>query len=117
MGKHETLDTTGATAAQSVRDEWLEEHKEIWPSLSNMVVGNTIRDTNNRIYPSSWVRAGDTLQVRDLIPESVDAGRDALRTFYIVETKYDVGKGTLAITPDTESSSLEAIIAQGGVVK
>lgn len=109
------LGEIGATAAQSSRDAWLAEHKDVWPRMTNMVLGGWVYDTYGRRYPSSWVRAGDVLRITDLVPSSLDLDnviRDALRTFYIVETNYSVGSSTLEITPDTESSTLSSILAK-----
>lgn len=115
----ENLGEVAAAAAQSARDAWLEEHKEVWPQMNDMVLGNKIysavSDSKGVIYPSSWLRAGDVLRIRDLVPISSDAGsvqRDALRTFYIVETEYDMDAATLRIVPDTESMTLDALIAR-----
>lgn len=109
------LGEVAAAAAQSARDHWLEEYKELYPSLENMVLGSTIYDINGQPKSSSLVRAGDVIRVRDLVPASVDAGsvqRDAFRTFYIVETEYDMDRAELRIVPDTEKMTLDAILAR-----
>jgi len=108
------LGGVAAGAAQSARDGWLANHKDAWPRLTNMVLGQYIADTNGRIHPSSWVRAGEVLRVMDLVPASIDAGtvsRDALRTYYIVETEYDVERGRLKIVPDTRNKRLSTQLA------
>jgi len=109
------LGSVAAAAAEAQRNGWLAEYKDIWPRLTNMTLGAFVRDSNNQIYPSYWIRAGDVIRVNDLVPASVDAGsveRDALRTFYIVEAEYDADKGTCRIIPDTENSKLSTIIAK-----
>ena len=109
------LGTVAAAAAQSFRDAWLKDHKDVWPKLEDIVVGGTVYDTNGVAFPSSWVRAGDVIRIKDLVPASADldtVSRDALRTFYIVETDYNVDSKQLKIIPDTESSSLDAILAK-----
>ncbi len=107
--------TVAAAAAQANRDGWMEDHKDIWPKLEEIVLGDRVFDGNGVQHPSSWVRAGEVLRIRDLVPASADAGtvtRDALRTFYIIETEYDVNTGTNRIIVDTESSNLDAILAR-----
>jgi len=109
------LGEVSAAAAQSRRDAYLVEHKDLWPRLENMVLGNMVYDTSGIAYPSSWVRAGDVIRVQDLVPVSADldtVSRDALRTYYIVETEYDMDAATLKIVPDTEKASLDAVLAQ-----
>jgi len=109
------LGSVAAATAQAARDHWLEEYHEIWGRMEDMVLGPNVQDANGVPYPSSRVRAGDVLRVRDLVPASADLdaiARDALRTFYIVETSYDAERGELRITPDLESASLDAILAK-----
>jgi hypothetical protein len=109
------LGSVSAAAAQGARDGWLQSHKDIWPRLTNMVLADKVYDSKGVAYPSSWVRAGDVLRVRDLVPASGDLDTvtlDALRTYYIVETNYDVDRAQLTITPDTESTSLTAQLAK-----
>lgn len=109
------LGTVAATAAQSARDGWLEEYKDIWPRLEDMILGPKVYDANGIAYPSSWVRAGEVIRIQDLVPASTDLGsvqRDALRTFYLIETEYDMDRAQLRIVPDTEKMALDAILAK-----
>jgi len=109
------LGEVAAATAQSARDYWLEENKELYPSLENMALGGTAYDANGQRKSSALVRAGDVIRIRDLVPASVDAGsvqRDRFRTFYIVETEYDMDNAELRIVPDTEKMSLDAILAR-----
>ena len=109
------LGTVAAAAAQAQRDGALADFKDIWPQLENIVLGQWVYDANGKRYPSSWVRAGDVIRIRDIVPASGDLDavtRDALRTFYIVETNYDADRGELRIVPDTESTMLDSILAK-----
>jgi len=109
------LGTVVAGAATSARDGWLEEHKEVYPKLTDMMLGDRVFDTNGRVYPSSWVRAGEVIRVEDLVPASVDATtvtRDRLRTYYIVQTEYNLDNQTMRIVPDTESTNLNSLLSQ-----
>jgi len=109
------LGEVAAASAQAYRDAWVEDHKDIWPKQTNMVLGDKVYNSKGIEYSSSWVRAGEVIRIRDLVPASVDAGsveRDALRTFYIIETEYNVDQAELRFIPDTESISLQAILAR-----
>lgn len=108
------LGTVAAAAAQAMRDGWLEEHKDIWPTLTDMVLGPYVYDSYGVRWPSSWVRAGQTLRVRDLIPasEELDGYIRTISTYYIVGTEYDVDRAQLRITPDVENKMLQTILAK-----
>lgn len=109
------LGTVAATAAQNARDGWLEDHKDIFPKLEEITLGDTVYDTNGVPFPSSWVRAGEVIRIRDLVPVTSDldaVARDALRTFFIVETNYDADRRQNRIVVDTESTDLDAILAR-----
>ena len=72
-------------------------------------------DDNNAEYPLCRIRAGDVLQVVDLIPTSVGITTpdlDALRTFYVRETRCDHRTGTVTVFPDHEDLSLPRLLAQ-----
>ena len=105
----------GGTAALAKAKKWLAEHKDIWPTLEDIVLGDNVFDTNGVPYPSSWVRAGDVIRVLDLVPVSGDLDavtRDALRTFYILETGYNADNLTNRIVVDTDKRDLTSIIAK-----
>ena len=109
------LGSVSAAAAQSRRTGWLNDHKEVFPRLENMKLGTTVYDANGVPTPSSWVRAGDVLRVRDLVPATGDVDtitRDALRTYYLVKTTYDMDAGTMRIVPDTEPSGLAEVLGR-----
>lgn len=109
------LGTVAAAAAQAQRDSVVAEYKDIYPSMENITLGDLVYDNNGKPYPSSWVRAGQVLRIRDLVPASSNAGsvaRDTLRTFYIVETEYNTKTRTNRITVDTEKSDLISQIAR-----
>lgn len=109
------LGTVVAGAAQNARDGWLEDHKDIFPKLEEITLGDTVFDANGVSYPSSWVRAGEVIRIRDLVPVTSDLDvveRDALRTFFIVETNYNADNRQNRIVVDTESTDLDAILAR-----
>jgi len=110
-----SLGAVAQAAAQSARDGWLKAHKDVWPKLENMVLGQTVYDTSGFPVSSSWVRAGEVIRIQDLVPASTDLDaveRDALRTYYIVETEYDMDRAELRIVPDTEGTLLTSILAR-----
>lgn len=57
-----------------------------------------------------WVRAGDTITIRNLDPSGV-AAIDRIRTFRVAQTRYDVIADTVEITPEAPAPDLEFQIA------
>lgn len=109
------LGTVAAAAAQGNRDGWLESHKDIWPKLEDITLGPTVFDSNGVPFPSSWVRAGEVIRIKDLVPATGQLDtvtRDALRTFFIVETNYNADTGENSLVVETESADLDAILAR-----
>ena len=109
-----TVGGAGAAAIAAAK-RWLAEHKDIWPSLEDITLGDRVYDTNGVPFSSSRVRAGDVLRVLDLVPVSGDldaATRDALRTYYIIETDYNADILQNSITIDTDRQALTSIIAK-----
>ncbi len=81
-----------AATAQNYRDGAIEHSDEIWPTALNTVLGSRVYDANGVEHPSSHVRAGDVIRIRDLIPTTSnlsDIDQDRFQTFYILETSYD----------------------------
>ena len=101
-------------SANAQRDIWLAEHKDVWPRQTSLMFGSYIRDNDGALHASCRVRAGEVLRITDLIPVSVNIStvvRDALSTFYVVETDYNADARVLRIIPDTSWMGLDAIIA------
>jgi hypothetical protein len=101
--------------AEAIRDTWIADHKDIISSDSNLVLGETVYNTDGTTFPSSHVRAGDVIQVKDILPSTEDLAsprRNGINTFYILETEYDAKNRTNRLVVDTESQSLEAILAR-----
>jgi len=109
------LGPVSLASAQAQRDRWLNEHKDLWPAVETMTLGGFVYDTNKVKYPSSWVRAGETITIIDLVPASATldvVSRDALRTFFIMETNYHIDNDENEIWVDTPSQRLDAILAR-----
>ncbi len=80
-----------------------------------MILGDFVKDGNGIKYPSSYVRAGDVIRIDDLVPTTGDLSTvtlDSLRTFYLIETEYDLDRRELRIVPDTDNMRLDAILAR-----
>jgi len=108
------LGTVALASAEAQRDIFLAENKDAWPRQTQLLLGNNIRDNDGALHASCRVRAGHVLRITDLIPASVNIStvvRDALRTFFIVETDYNADTGVLRVIPDTSWTGLGAIIA------
>ncbi len=109
------MGAVAATAAEAARTAWVEAHKLVKPAFDDAVLGAWVYDAKGVRYPSSWVRAGQVLKVKDLVPatESLDAvALDAVKTFFIVETEYDAERRENRLVFDTESGSLDAVLAR-----
>ena len=75
-------------------------------------------DANGVQQPLCKVRAGDVIQITDLVPTSTGLGGaalDAFRTFFITQTKCDHERGEIVIRPDRDSKSLAARLARAGI--
>ena len=108
------LGTVAQAAAEANRDTYLALHKDIRPSLERAVLGMNVSTPNGVLVPSSWVRAGDVLRLRDVVPATAaldTVSQDALRTFFILETNYNATRRTNSLTLDTPSGRLDAVIA------
>ena len=116
---------TGAptTAANNARDAMIQERRFPSQSESFTIKGQVFSTrTGNLTYgvgtameerPKWWVRAGDVIRIRDLVPHSAATGTlDNLRTFYILETVYDAGRDVLEVQPDRPANLLSSILAR-----
>lgn len=109
------LGTVVAEAATAQRDYWVEQHKDIWPTLEDFVLGDTVLDVDGVPHPSYKVKAGDVIRVLDLFPVTQDLDaveRDALRTFFVMETEYEAETGLNRLVVDTPRRDLTALLAR-----
>jgi hypothetical protein len=94
----------------------LAERKEPHQSQSFVIAGSIWRTYNSgeRFEAPLWrVRAGDVIRVDDLLPFSAASpALDNLRTFFIIETRYDALRGILSVTPDRNANRLSSILAR-----
>jgi hypothetical protein len=108
------LGEISAAAAESRRDMELEYRKEIQQQTDAFVV-TAVYDDKGKSRDLWRVRAGDVVRIADLVPASTDldaVSLDALRTFYIVETRYDAARARLTLVPDRESRRLAVSVAE-----
>ena len=65
--------------------------------------------------PKYYVRAGDVIRIQDLVPYAASTGTlDDVRTFYILETRYDAGRDILEVQPDRPISGLSVLLTRLG---
>lgn len=101
--------------AEAVRDTFLAEHKDIVSSNSNLTLGAWVEDSKGRRYPSSHVRAGEVIQVRNILPSETDISnvrRNGINTFYILETLYSADSQTNNLTVDSARQTLDTMISK-----
>ena len=65
-----------------------------------------------------WVRAGDVIRIQDLYPASQSTVTlDDLRTFYILDARYDAVRDVVEVVPDRPQQSLQTILGQLGTLE
>ncbi len=104
--------------ANNTRDSWLNYYKTIWPSNTNIELYDVAYDAFGVEWPSWYVRAGDVIQIMDLLPsagELSSPASNAMNTFYIVETKFDLSNFSNILTFETKNLDLAAMLA--GVIQ
>ena len=104
----------GTETSASARDAYLKDHADPQQAATAMVI-QRVQDKNRKTQDLWHVRAGDVLRVDDLIPEEAIIERpelDALRTFYIIETEFNLDNYNLTITPDSPGQSVEVALAR-----
>jgi hypothetical protein len=83
------------------------------------IVVTKVFDVNGIVQPLCKVRAGDVLQISDLVPTSSGLGSvalDGFRTFFISQTSCVHERGELIIRPDRESKSLDARLGRNQIL-
>lgn len=116
-------------AANAARDLALTERKqprqdqefvvkgEVWDTRTVLATGNqpATRSGNLFLRPKWWVRAGQTCRIKDLSPYTQPTSTlDDVRTFYILETRYDAGRDVLELQPDRAPSQLSVLLTRLG---
>ena len=87
-------------------------------SESRITVGARVYDSKGVMFPSSWIKAGEIIRIRDLVPATAmldSASTDKLRTFTIMETGYSAESATNGLMLDSDSPDLDAILARAAL--
>jgi hypothetical protein len=111
------IGSSTAAVAVSRSDADLARKKDIQQELDLLTL-TAVWDANGIAQSICDVRAGDVLQIPDLIPTSTSlsgADLDALRTFVIEEVTCDHARGDITIRPDRSSKSLAALLARAHI--
>ncbi len=118
LTRHHVLPTVGKAsqaAAEAARDVWLAEYKDVYSEADRVILGSTVTDSGGVPHPSSWVRSGDVIRVRDLVPPSGaldEVTRDQERTYFILETHYDADARTNTLTFDRLPRGLDSFLTR-----
>lgn len=102
-----TEDTADAIATM-VADLYVSPEQKL-----NILIEGVVKTRHGKKVPAWNVRAGDTIEVRNIIPSGAMMSAemaDRLDTFYVQETSYDVDTGRLNIVTSTQSQDLIDII-------
>lgn len=96
------------------QDQTIRVKGKVYKNVSLTALGAGTTDQNAiQSLPKWWVRAGDSIMVRDLVPDSFGTAKlDDLRTFYILETRYDGVQDILEIRPDRPGGALDVLLAR-----
>lgn len=106
-----------ATTAAGARDQFLQESHDPQQS-STILLDGVVYDSAYRPHNLWEVRAGDVIRITDLVPTDVSFASDkldALRTFFIKETRYTADNNRLAISPDYNAPGLDILLARAGL--
>jgi hypothetical protein len=102
-------DTTSNAQATTYRDAYLQDKKTPIPGVQ--IAFDSIYDGNGMRWPLYWVRAGDTIIIRNLIP-ALSTDVDRIRSFRIIETRYDAIADTLSVTPESPPSTVDWLLVR-----
>ncbi len=109
---------TGATSARAedARDRFIAERKIPQQTTRFTVVGDPVarsRRARSRLGTRQALRAGDVVRIVDLVPASAASpSLDNIRTFHVLETRYDAELDAVTVVPDRPPSTLAALLAR-----
>lgn len=109
----QTLDLGSLPLTTEARDAYLEDFKIAQPS-TELEIRGWVQNAAGVDEPLWRVRAGDVIQIVDLLPGRyfrLSDAIDPLRTFFIRETTYDASTGVLNIAPAWPAERLDTLIA------
>ena len=86
---------------------------------SEIMVDGFVQDKGMNRWPAWYVRAGDTVILRNVIPQSVAIEQDTVdrvSTIYVQATSYDADTGRLTVTPsDRTKNVIDVIMTLAGL--
>ncbi len=110
---------TTAARAEDARDRFIQERKDPQQTSQFTITAQPLQVTTFGPVTGnlmSAVRAGDVVRIIGLIPASAASPQlDNLRTFYLLETRYDAGRNVLTMIPDRPPSRLDVLLARQGI--
>lgn len=101
--------TTSNTQASVQRDAALADGKD--PKPRSGVVLTRVYDGAGARWPLWYVRAGDTVIIRNL-PPTLSTSIDRIRIFRLTRTEYHANDDAIQIEPDVPRPTLEALLAR-----
>ncbi|MBC8274026.1 MAG: hypothetical protein H8E40_03530 [Chloroflexi bacterium] len=108
-----SLSGSTSTAAQKARDAFLAAHVNLKYNLA-ITVEKKMTDAQGALWPNWYVRAGDVIDILDLIPHELlfDLSESGLDRIYIKATHWR--NGSLEIVPDMEPEMAALVLANVG---
>lgn len=103
------IDTTSSTQATAARTALLTDQASPLPKAR--ISFSHVYNANGGQYPLYFVRAGDSITIRNL-PPNLGSNVDRIRTFRISETSYNASSNTLDVTPEAPLPTLDRVLAQ-----
>lgn len=102
--------TTSATLAGVIRDTSLNDTKNPQPRAT--IGFDAVYDSTGATWPLYYVRAGDTLVIRNFPAVIGPSTPDRLRSFRLSRTSFDLKTGALSVEPETALPSLDVLVAR-----
>lgn len=102
--------TRSATLAATVRDTVIEDGRD--PAPRAEIEFEAIYDAVGARWPLYYARSGDTITLRNL-PPMMSVALNRIRTFTILQTKYDAIADKLKVTPESPLATLEEQLSGG----
>lgn len=103
-----SVPTVNSSQATTQRDAYLADNKD--PKPRSGLTVQQVYDATGQRWPLQWVRAGDTMIVRNL-PPTLSVSIDKIRVFRLTRAQYQPDTDALAIEPELPLPSLSALLA------
>ena len=106
------ISTTNSTQAGAYRDTHLADLKDPKPRIS--IQFTELYDASGARWPLYSCRAMDTIIIRNL-PPTLSTAIDRIRSFRIIETRYDAIADVLTVTPEAYMPTLDWLVARHAI--